>query len=63
MLHNYSHEGKTSILQDAEEVKEIEINNNSSTNGTISDDFLVNNSSQESQYGKKSVNTTCRNKS
>ena len=54
-LHNNSHEGNTSILQDAEEVEEMKINANSTTNVTISDDFLENNSSQESQYGKKSL--------
>ena len=37
----------------------MEMNNNNATNGTISDDLLETNSSQESQYGKKSVETTC----
>ena len=52
VLHDDSNEGSTSIMQDFEEVEEMEMNNNSATNGSNSNDLFKNNSSQESQHGK-----------
>ena len=60
---NKSDEGITSITQDFEEVKEIEIKNNSTTNYSNSDDLFENNSSQEHQCSRKSVVTESRSTS
>ena len=54
-LQNESDRGSTPITQDFEEVEEMEMRDDSVTNDRSSDDFLENNSSQESHRSRKLV--------
>ena len=53
VFHDNSDKGNASIMQYFEDIEEMEMSNNSVTNGSNSDNLFENNSSQESICSEK----------